>query len=97
MNVYLQIAEYYHRTRGLSAPQDIINLEIQKIEVKDNVVFISLCRPGYLIGRYSENIFNLSKFLGLEIRIIEVESDQNKILYHIRNLQWSPDTEDANP
>ena len=96
MNIHLQIAEYYHQTRGLAARQDIINLEIQKIEVKNNVVFISLCRPGILIGRYGQNIIDLAKFLGMEIRIIEVESDQNRILCHLKNLQWNPeDTHDA--
>ncbi len=95
MNIHLKLAEYYHQTRGLAAQQDIINLEIQKIEVKDNVVFISLCRPGILIGREAKNIVNLAKFLGMEIKIVEVESDQNRILYHLKNLQWSPDTPDA--
>jgi len=96
MNIYLQIAEYYNQARGLAAQQDIMNLEIQKIEVKDNVVFISLGRPGILIGRCGQNIVDLAKFLGTEIRIIEVESDQNRILYHVKNLQWNlEDTHDA--
>ena len=96
MNIHRKIAEYYHQIRGLAARQDIINLEIQKIEVKNNVVFISLCRPGLLIGREAKNIVDLAKFLGMEIKIVEVESDQNRILCYLKNLQWNPeDTHDA--
>lgn len=58
------------------AEQELIRLQITKIEVEPEMVRITLARPGILIGRRGINIENLTKFLGVKVFIIE---DQDPI------------------
>lgn len=57
--------------------EDILNLRIVKLEVRDEVVIITTSRPGLLIGKRGENIDLLSKHLGMKLKIIE---DQDNLI-----------------
>lgn len=50
------------------ANEDIIMLHITRIQVKGNIITITLTRPGLLIGRRGENIDALTNFLSKELK-----------------------------
>lgn len=59
---------------GKSAEDEIKKLQIVNFEIKENKLEITLRRPGILIGSRGQNITDLQKIVGLEIKIIEDDS-----------------------
>lgn len=84
-----KIAEFYYNERGAAASQDILNLCLHDIQVKDDVVIIYLSRPGLIIGKKAQNIENLQKYLGVNINIIEMDSNvTDLILTYIADMSY---------
>lgn len=54
-----------------AAREEISKLKIVNIKAEDDVITISLARPGLLIGKKGENIFALQKYFGTKIEIVE--------------------------
>ena len=54
-----------------AAQKDVENLKITNITIENDVVTISIARPGLLIGRKGENIDALEKHLDKKIKIVE--------------------------
>lgn len=75
-----KVADFYWRKNNLDDAKtnaEIENLKIQDFTLTDQDVVIHTCRPGLLIGRYGENIKNLENFLGIKVRILEVDNVNN--------------------
>jgi len=54
-----------------AAQKDVENLKITNITIENDVVTISIARPGLLIGCEGENIDALEKHLDKKIKIVE--------------------------
>lgn len=66
--------------------KEIVDLRISKVHVKDDgVVAITTERPGLLIGLRGENIDSLTKFLGVNVHIIE---EPDSISYYLVPQDW---------
>jgi hypothetical protein len=55
--------------------KEILKLRITKLELIEDKVIITTCRPGMLIGKKCENVEALSVHLGKNIKIIEAIDD----------------------
>ncbi len=71
-----KIGQFYLQKEGGDydkAANSIRELGIEEILVVEKIVLIKTKRPGILIGKRGINLENLSKFLDMDIRPIEVE------------------------
>ena len=77
-----------------SARAELINLGITRVDLKGNIIIITLMRPGMLIGRYGDNINALTTFLkSYKIEIIEEKNLSFLLPYvpDIGDLDWLDD------
>ncbi len=68
-----KIKEYYldKSINNETAKSEIFSLGITRLELKNNVLTITLQRPGVLIGSKGSNIEALQKYLNLTIEVKE--------------------------
>lgn len=73
-----------------AARKEILELRISEITYENppGDVAISLSRPGLLIGRRGEQIDSLTKFLGKQIKIVEVNQSLHDYLLPYDYSQW---------
>jgi len=83
-----KIAQHYYSTSLSvhSAIQKVLELGISKIEESGGVVYITLSRPGLLIGHKGINIYTLEQILGKKIGITQEKSIVDKIVDSISYL-----------
>lgn len=70
--------------------EEIENLKIRNIDFKENILTISLERPGLLIGKRGENFENLKTYLQKNIKEkIKIEIIEDTSLFWLYNYQYT--------
>lgn len=80
-----KIAQHYYSTSlsPYSAIQKVLELGISKIEEVRGMIYITLSRPGLLIGDKGKHLLDLEQKIGEKIGLVQEESIVDKIVSEI--------------
>lgn len=98
-NIAEEIGYFYllKNNNDYSATADeLIALRLNKIEVKNDMVFLETSRPGLIIGKRGENFKQLEDYLKetISFSTLYVVESKDDLLYYLIPQEQEPEPED---